>query len=168
MSMDHAPDLDWFVRERETPEYGIIYVASPYWSPDENVKRARAQAAQTATAKMIREGLPAFSPIVYSATMQAETGTNPGPGMVFLRPELPGPGQVDEGAGDTRMGAEPGGAHRAELRPGPGHAGGAAALGGHPEDARPPRDQDPGGGIGGGTERTGPGTGAGELGVHLQ
>ena len=80
MSMDHAPDLDWFVRERETPEYGIIYVASPYWSPDENVKRARAQAAQTATAEMIREGLPAFSPIVYSATMQAETGTNPAQG----------------------------------------------------------------------------------------
>ena len=80
MSMDHAPDLDWFVRERETPEYGIIYVASPYWSPDEDVRAARAQAAQAATAAMIREGLPAFSPIVYSATIQQEMGISPAQG----------------------------------------------------------------------------------------
>ena len=80
MSMDHAPDLDWFVRERETPEYGIIYVASPYWSPDEDVRTARAQAAQAATAAMIREGLPAFSPIVYSATIQEEMGISPSQG----------------------------------------------------------------------------------------
>jgi nucleoside 2-deoxyribosyltransferase len=49
----------------------MIYLASPYAHPDASVRESRYRAACLATAKLLRAGLPVFSPIAHSHALVA-------------------------------------------------------------------------------------------------
>ena len=73
-----APDLETFLEDAgEQSQKGFKYIASPYWHTDERVRKARARAAMTAVMKLIGQGIKAFSPVVYSAVIQEESGFRP-------------------------------------------------------------------------------------------
>ncbi len=74
---DNAPDRELFLTSQGEEKYGISYVASPYWHPSEPVLQARVTAARIATGEMVRQGVPAFSPVSYTHTILEETGARP-------------------------------------------------------------------------------------------
>ncbi len=73
---EHPPDLTKFLRqEAGTPNRQIEYVASPYWHPSPEVRRARA--ASTRTTLLIEQHVTALSTVVYSATIQEQDNFSP-------------------------------------------------------------------------------------------
>ena len=64
------PDLLKFLQNEDRQPYHLVYVASPYWHNDAEVRDARALAALHATAEMISQGVPAFSAVAYSNHFQ--------------------------------------------------------------------------------------------------
>ena len=49
-----APDLETFLEDAgEQSKKGFKYVASPYWHPEEQIRRARARAAMAAVMDLI-------------------------------------------------------------------------------------------------------------------
>ena len=72
---EKSPDLAKFLnQEAVSPNQPIEYVASPYWHPDKEVRRARVQAALAGTLMLIERQVTAFSPVVYSAGIQEQGG----------------------------------------------------------------------------------------------
>ena len=73
-----APDLETFLEDAgEQSEKGFKYIASPYWHPEERVRKARARAAMAAVMELIGRDIKAFSPVVYSVVIQDESGFRP-------------------------------------------------------------------------------------------
>ena len=78
-SMGHeAPDLEKFLTgENADAIRKIEYLASPYWHPHREVRRARARAAEAAATELMGRNIAVFSPVVYSATIQERNGFSP-------------------------------------------------------------------------------------------
>ena len=78
-SMGHvAPDLEKFLNgENADSIRKIEYLASPYWHPNRKVRRARARAAEAAATELMGRNMAAFSPVVYSSTIQERNGFSP-------------------------------------------------------------------------------------------
>ena len=73
-----APDLETFLENAgEQSKKGFKYVASPYWHPEEQIRRARARAAMAAVTELIEQHINVFSPVVYSAVIQEKSGFRP-------------------------------------------------------------------------------------------
>ena len=79
----NAPDLEKFLKQERgpinqppehaaSPYWTLEYVASPYWHPRAAVRQARAQAALAGTILLIERHVAAPSPVVYSASIQAQ------------------------------------------------------------------------------------------------
>ena len=74
---NNAKDRELFLDSEGPQTFGITYVASPYSHPDPRVLEARVRAARIITAGMLREGIPAFSPVSYSDTLVETCGARP-------------------------------------------------------------------------------------------
>ena len=73
-----APDLETFLEDAgEQSKKGFKYAASPYWHPEEQIRRARARAAMAAVMDLIEQHINVFSPVVYSAVIQEKSGFRP-------------------------------------------------------------------------------------------
>lgn len=54
----------------------MIYLATPYWHEEEIIRTERVRAAALLTRALIRRGLPVFSPIVHSHTLNHYAGAD--------------------------------------------------------------------------------------------
>ena len=48
----------------------MIYLASPYWHDDSNIRRARAEAAACFAAEMVKQGEVVFSPVAHGCYIE--------------------------------------------------------------------------------------------------
>ena len=77
MDQSTPPDLQKFLKNLHEPPKQICYLASPYWHANPAVRAARYQAALQTTRHLIVNGQVAYSPIVYTATLQEGTRHSP-------------------------------------------------------------------------------------------
>ena len=76
----NVPDRELFMKHPGPQRYAVTYLASPYWHDSEEVLHARVAAARLVTAHLLKEGVPAFSPVSYSHNLVETTGVRPAHG----------------------------------------------------------------------------------------